>query len=142
MKIKERSLYYYPFKHSLQTRWKDVDSFKHINNAVFATYIEDARCVFFKRWGIIGDSKSIVLASIKIDFLHQLSHPSEIIIGQKIVRIGKTSFDIESAIYIKNKASMIAISEASCVCFDFIRNQPLLVYPEIISDYILSETKK
>ena len=58
---KNRNLSDYPLHTEIQTRWRDLDAFGHVNNAVFATYIEDARCVFFKRWGIIGDSKSIVL---------------------------------------------------------------------------------
>ncbi len=42
----------FPFNHKLKTRWRDLDAFKHVNNATFLSYIEDARIVFFKRWGI------------------------------------------------------------------------------------------
>ena len=40
----------YKFQHKLNTRWKDLDAFRHINNAVFLSYIEDARIVLLKRW--------------------------------------------------------------------------------------------
>ena len=43
----------FPFQHNLKTRWRDLDAFKHVNNATFLSYIEDARIVFFKRWGIV-----------------------------------------------------------------------------------------
>ena len=33
----------YPFHHKTKTRWKDLDAFQHINNAVFLSYFEDAR---------------------------------------------------------------------------------------------------
>ena len=40
----------YPFHHEIRTRWKDMDSFGHVNNANYVTYIEDARITLFKRW--------------------------------------------------------------------------------------------
>ncbi|SVD71327.1 uncharacterized protein METZ01_LOCUS424181, partial [marine metagenome] len=40
----------YPQHYELKTRWKDIDLFGHVNNAVFLTYIEDARIMYFKRW--------------------------------------------------------------------------------------------
>ena len=41
-----------PFHHKIKTRWRDLDAFRHVNNAVFLTYIEDARIVLLKRWKI------------------------------------------------------------------------------------------
>ena len=77
----------FPFNHKLKTRWRDLDAFKHVNNATFLSYIEDARIVFFKRWGINFREKSLIVASVKIDYIKQLQHPSNIIIGQKVARL-------------------------------------------------------
>ena len=85
------------FQHKLKTRWRDLDAFNHVNNATFLSYIEDARIVFFKRWGINFKEKSLIVAAVKIDYINQLEHPSDIIIGQKVSRIGSKSFDIQSA---------------------------------------------
>ena len=30
----------FKFHYNIETRWKDLDAFQHINNAVYATYIE------------------------------------------------------------------------------------------------------
>ena len=135
-RMKSLRLTAYPFHYKLQTRWKDMDSFHHINNAVFFTYIEDARVNFFKRWNLQDDTKSIIIASIKIDYFQQLTHPSQLIVGQKISRIGSTSFDIESAVFIKDKPDTVATSKVICVCFDYKENKSVSVYPEIISDAI------
>ena len=40
---KNRILDNYPFHVEMETRWRDLDAFGHVNNAVFATYIENAR---------------------------------------------------------------------------------------------------
>ena len=112
-----------------------MDSFGHVNNAVFLTYIEDARITFFKRWNLCDNKKSIIIASIKMDYLRQMGHPANLIVGQRISRIGRKSFDIESAIFIQNKAEPVASAIVTCVCFDYEKNQSVPVYLEIIEDY-------
>ena len=62
----------YKFQHKLNTRWKDLDAFRHINNAVFVSYIEDARIILLRRWNIDYGSKSLIVASVKIDYLKQV----------------------------------------------------------------------
>ena len=75
---KEYKLDSYPFHHDVQTRWKDLDAFRHVNNAVFLTYIEDARILLLKRWNIDYDKKSLIVASVKIDYIKQVKHPSSL----------------------------------------------------------------
>ena len=62
----------FPFHHTIKTRWRDLDAFRHVNNATFLSYIEDARILFFKRWGINLKEKSLIVASVKIDYINQL----------------------------------------------------------------------
>ena len=128
-------LSHYPFHFKIKTRWKDMDMFGHVNNAVFLTYIEDARITFFQRWNLIDSTRSIIVAAVKIDYLRQIGHLSHLMIGEKISRIGRKSFDIESAVFIKDKEDPIALSIITCVCFDYAKNKSVSIYPEIIADY-------
>ena len=125
----------YPFHHEIRTRWKDMDSFGHINNANYVTFIEDARIIFFERWGINTHGKSLIVASIKIDYLNQLQHPNDLLIGQKIVRLGNKSFDIESLVFNKDEMTPLVMSTVTCVCYDYENNKSLVLFPEIIKDY-------
>ena len=129
----------YPHHYELKTRWKDIDSFGHVNNAVFLTYIEDARITFFYRWNIIEMKKSLIVASIKIDYLQQIDHPSDLIVGQKISRIGNSSFDIQSTIFIKDDPKPAANAVVTCVCFDYEQNKSVPVYDEIKADFPLDK---
>ena len=129
----------YLHHYELKTRWKDIDSFGHVNNAVFLTYIEDARITFFYRWNIIEMKKSLIVASIKIDYLQQIDHPSNLIVGQKISRIGNSSFDIQSTIFIKDDPKPAANAVVTCVCFDYEQNKPVQVYDEIKADFPLDK---
>jgi len=123
------------FHHRLNTRWKDLDAFRHINNAVFLSYIEDARIILLKRWGVDYGSKSLIVAAVKIDYLKQVEHPSSLIIGQKVSRIGNKSFDIESAVFVEGDSEPACVSLITSVAIDFKLNKTVKVHPEIIADY-------
>ena len=123
------------FHHNIPTRWKDMDSFGHINNAVYLTYIEDARTTLFKRWNLNSQNKSVIVASLKIDYFTQIKHPSKLIIGSKISRIGNSSFDIQSAIFIDGLKKPAALSLVICVCYDYENGQSVTVYDKIRNDF-------
>ena len=125
----------FPFHHTIKTRWRDLDAFRHVNNATFLSYIEDARILFFKRWGINLKEKSLIVASVKIDYINQLKHPSNIIIGQKVSRLGTKSYDIQSAVFEKESELLICCSTITSVCYDFIDKKTVPIYKEIIDDY-------
>ncbi len=134
---RNRKLTDYPLHVEMQTRWRDLDAFGHVNNAVFATYIETARGTLFKKWNLPFDGKgqSLIVASITINYHQQLKHPTDIIIGQKISRIGNSSFDVESALFDKNnKLAPIATSKVVVVCFDFDKQKSVPVFKQIIED--------
>ena len=124
------------FHHNIQTRWKDMDSFGHINNAVYLTYIEDARTTLFKRWNLNSQNKSVIVASLKIDYFTQIKHPSKLIICSKISRIGNSSFDIQSAIFIDGLKKPAALSLVICVCYDYENGQSVTVYDKIRNDFL------
>ena len=135
---KNKNLTNFPFQLNLQTRWRDLDAFGHVNNAVFATYIETARGTLFKRWSLPfdGTGQSLIVASMTINYLHQLKHPSDIIIGLKINKVGNTSFNVESYVFDKKDIdSPIATSEVVVVCFDFDNQKPVPVFDQILKDY-------
>lgn len=134
---KNRKLKQYPLHIEIETRWRDLDAFGHVNNAVFATYIETARGTLFKKWNLPfdGKGKSLIVASITINYHQQLKHPTNIIIGQKITRIGNTSFDVESALFNNNnKEEPIATSKVTVVCFDFEKQKSIPVFKQIVED--------
>tara|TARA_B100002051_G_scaffold219361_1_gene212823 strand:- start:217 stop:636 length:420 start_codon:yes stop_codon:yes gene_type:complete len=135
---KNKNLTNFPFHVNIQTRWRDLDAFGHVNNAVFATYIETARGTLFKRWSLPfdGTGKSLIVASMTINYLKQLKHPSNIIVGLKINKVGNTSFNIESYIFNeKDVQNPIATSNVVIVCFDFDNQKAVPVFSQILKDY-------
>ena len=127
----------YKLRHELETRFRDLDAFGHVNNAVYASYIESARVGLLNNWNIPRNNhgKSIIMASLKIDYHSQLEHPSKLILGQKIVRLGSTSFDIETVIFDSVDHRVICSALVVVVCFDFDSQSPVEVYDSIKQAY-------
>ena len=124
----------YPFHHKTKTRWKDLDAFQHINNAVFLSYFEDARIALFDRWNLKPGGKSLIVVSVKVNYYKQLLHPSDFLIGQKVSRLGNTSFDIQSTMFNDNE-TIISDALITCACFDFNKQRTQPVYDLIKNDY-------
>ena len=125
----------FKFQHSIKTRWKDTDAFRHINNAVYLSYVEDARLELMRRWGITQDGKSVIVASAKINYYKQVIHPTQLIIGQRVSRIGNKSFDITSLVFSKDTNEIVCQTIITIVCFDFEHNKTVPVYENIKNDY-------
>ena len=138
--MENNTLANYPMHVDLKTRWRDLDAFGHVNNAVFATYIETARGMLFEKWDLPfdGKGKSLTVAALSINYLKQLKHPTSIVVGQRIKRIGNKSFDVESSIFKKGfHEDPIAVSKVTIVCFDFDKQKSVKVFKQIIEEYNL-----
>ncbi len=121
------------FLYHFNTRFRDIDAFRHVNNSVFLTYFEDARRTFFERWNINLTDKSLIVASVKVDYLRQLTHPSELIIGQKVSRLGTTSFDIFSILF--HNKTPVCTCTTTIVCYSFLVNEKLPLFEEVKKDF-------
>ena len=42
----------YPFCHRIKVRSHDLDSFGHVNNAIYFNYLEEARCEYLEQRGL------------------------------------------------------------------------------------------
>lgn len=113
----------------METRWKDLDAMGHINNSVFLTYLESSRINLFKQ--LKFKDVPFIMASIKLDYLKQIKHPSKLVIGNKISRLGNKSFDILSGIFVENDLEPAAIAVITCVCFDYKKQETISVPKEI-----------
>ena len=95
----------------LKTRWRDLDALGHVNHAAYLTFMETARLDFYDSLGFSsrnsGQVNGIILASMNIQYHQQVSHPSDLDIGQRIVRVGSKSFDMLTSIFIKDNESPV-----------------------------------
>ena len=84
----------------VEIRWRDVDALGHVNNAVYATYLEECRDEWSVRFlGDVADLWAFVLARVAIDFRQELLQEDDAaIVSATLVRIGGRSFTMREEI--------------------------------------------
>ena len=121
----------------LHTRWNDMDSLGHVNHAVYLSYMETARVDTYSQLGYEGINKdmdeSTILAGMEVIYLSQLSHPSSLKVGHRIIRVGTKSYDLISGVFLKTDNILICSAYFKLVSFNYKKNQTILV-PEIIKN--------
>ena len=87
----------FPFVHEEVARFSDLDGFGHVNNAVFSTYLEQARLAWFGHYD--GEEpmplRDVILARTEIDFRSPLVFGETVAIGVRPSRLGTKSFELE-----------------------------------------------
>jgi acyl-CoA thioester hydrolase len=113
----------YPFVHRERVRFRDCDAMGHVNNAVFSTYLEEARI------GVLGGLTPFILARVEIDFRSQLRAGEQIEIGTRCSRIGTKSFELEHQI--RSDGRVVADARSVLVGYDYQREASVRLSEEI-----------
>ena len=80
----------------LRVRLRDLDHMKHVNNAVYATYMEQARMDYFTDvLGIGIDDVEMALVSSHIEFENQVRYGGQLRVQIRVPELGTTSFPLE-----------------------------------------------
>ena len=84
----------------IEIRWRDVDALRHVNNAVYATYLEECRdCWLERALGKDGALWDYVLARVAIDFRNEVGLGEEAVLARAtLVRIGTSSMTLREEI--------------------------------------------
>jgi acyl-CoA thioester hydrolase len=84
----------------IEIRWRDVDAYGHVNNAVYATYLEECRDEWIERaLDGAGDSWDYVLARVAIDFRRELRlEDATLVVSCRLERIGNASLTLREQI--------------------------------------------
>ena len=84
----------------IEIRWRDVDAYLHVNNAVYATYLEECRDEWVERvLADVGDPWDFVLARVAIDFRHELRLEDDaVVVSCRVDRIGTSSITLREEI--------------------------------------------
>ena len=103
----------------IEIRWRDVDAFRHVNNAVYATYLEEARDEWMERaLGNVADMWDFVLARVAIDFRRELVQADDVVLVRvALERIGSSSITLREEIA-KLDGTLSAEAEAVVVARD------------------------
>lgn len=116
------------FRHRtrIEVRFRDIDSFGHVNNAVIATFIEQARVRYLR--DVVGvdpvGKMPLILGMIKIDYLSPIFLADDVEVGSRIDWIGNSSISMSHLLQADRE---LARSSSVLVAYDYQAGRPMPV---------------
>lgn len=103
----------------IEIRWRDIDAYRHVNNAVYATYLEECRDELAEKvLADVGDIWDYVLARVAIDFRRELTQADdEVVVRCAVERVGRSSVTLREEIRTRD-GELSAEAEAVLVARD------------------------
>jgi acyl-CoA thioester hydrolase len=101
----------------MTVRYRDIDEMGHVNNAVYATYMEQARVQFIED---VVDEPMMdvggVVADLQIDFERPISWGQEVTVAVRAGELGTSSIPLQYEI--RADGDIAATGETMMVTFD------------------------
>lgn len=109
------------FSLEMKVIFRDLDAMVHVNNAVYFTYLEQARTEYYMKLACKTEASDLdfILASAKCDYKSPASIDDKIIVYVKPANIGKTSWTFKYEIREKYNNRLIAEAETIQVAYDY-----------------------
>ncbi|ATW89225.1 acyl-CoA thioester hydrolase [Halohasta litchfieldiae] len=113
----------HPVTIPVPVRFRDLDPLGHVNNAVHASYIEEARVAYFKRvLDIDLDTVGTVVASLSIDYRQPIELGDELVVEIRVPKIGTTSLTTEYEL--RADGDVVATATVVQVLYDYEEDEP------------------
>jgi acyl-CoA thioester hydrolase len=98
-------------------QFRDLDTNRHVNNAVYVSYLEQGRAEYFD--DVIGVSLAeaeVALARLEVEYAAPLSYGDRVTVYTRVPSLGTSSFPIETLL--ETDGDVAATAEATLVAFD------------------------
>jgi acyl-CoA thioester hydrolase len=117
----------FEFTTEVAVRYKDIDSYGHVNNVTYGTYLEEARIDYLE--AVVGRENSssllstgadggtgIVIANLEIDFQRPVTMTDSVTVGVRVAGMGEKSFVLEYEL--RDDGAVAATGETTVVTYD------------------------
>jgi acyl-CoA thioester hydrolase len=114
----------------IEIRWRDLDAADHVNNAVFLTYLEEARDEWLDRTFRRDGGWDYLLARVAVDYRRELRlEDDEVVARIGLARVGTTSLTTREEL-LTAAGELAAEAEAVVVARDSDSGRPRPLSPE------------
>lgn len=125
-------------RHRLTVRFRDCDPLGHVNNAVYLTYLEQARFMVWRaQLGYVARAEGegapgqgrlgFILARVECDFLSQARYGDELEVRLSLEAIGRTSFTYDYEIVDMPTGRRVASARTVQVRYDYDTQTPVAI---------------
>ncbi|MCF4129997.1 acyl-CoA thioesterase [Methylobacterium sp. SyP6R] len=100
----------FPLRTTDKVRYADTDRQGHVNNALFATFLETGRVAVLYDPGLplAEPGSAFVIARLELDFRSEITWPGEIAIGTRVESIGRSSIELRQALFQNDRCAALA----------------------------------
>lgn len=113
----------FPISVSIPVAWGEMDAFQHVNNVVYARWLETARMAYFERLGLVKrvreEGVGPILARTVIDYRRPVTYPDTVRVDVNVARVGGSSFTMGFRVWSEAQAAEVATGEQVIVHFDY-----------------------
>jgi acyl-CoA thioester hydrolase len=124
------------FIHRLDVRFRDCDALGHVNNAVYLTYLEQARFTHWRAlWGFGSPQlppgmPGVILARVECDYRRPATYGDSLEIRLRVAELGRTSFRYEYEI-VDDQGRTVLTAKTVQVMYDYAAEKPVPIPDEI-----------
>jgi len=127
-------------RHRLPVRFRDCDPLGHVNNAVYLTYLEQARFALWRaqldflprpQTGTGARGIGFIMARAEVDFRAQARYGDELEVRLSLAAIGRTSFTYAYDIVEITGERLMAAAKTVQVWFDYDAERPVPIGDEL-----------
>lgn len=123
------------FSHRIEVRFRDCDPLGHVNNAVYLTYLEQARLAQWRALWRFGEREAehipgVILARAEVDYKRPARYGDLLDVKIGLAALGRTSFTYEYEI-LDREDRLIATARSVQVMYDYARQSPVPIPEEI-----------
>jgi acyl-CoA thioester hydrolase len=126
------------YSHRLEVRFRDCDAMGHTNNAVYLTYLEQARFSHWRSlWGF-GNPQTppnlpgVILARAEVDYKRPTRYGDVLDVRLTVAEIGRTSFRYEYEI-VDELGQTVLTAKTVQVMYDYATERPVPIPDRIRS---------
>lgn len=116
----------FEFVTEISVRYSDVDTYGHVNNARYVTFLEEARIEYLKTVldseagdglaGLTVNDTGMVVANLEVEYRHPIGLVESATVAVRVPRLGESSVPMEYEI--RSNDDVAAVGETTMVAYD------------------------
>lgn len=117
------------FTSTIDVRWSDCDAIGHVNNAVYLTYLEQARIAYWREVLAGLPFEGLIIARVEIDYRAQAFPGDRLTLRSAVTELRNSSFwmDYEA---VKSDGVVAAVARSAQLFFNHQTQKPVPIAPE------------
>jgi acyl-CoA thioester hydrolase len=130
------------FFHPIEVRYADLDAQRHVNNACYLTFMEQARLRYIQSLGLWNgadfDAIGVILVEQSCTYKAPITYVQPIHVGVRVIRLGNKSLELAVSIRDRDTDQEMAVGRTVLVAYDYLadKTQPIPErWREIIKAY-------